>query len=541
MPVSFELESRVNDHLADAVESVGSAIELCRAFAALGLEGRTTDFAEHQRQIGAAVAEIERHMLTASLQALEPVGADVVIGGVAYRRLANTDRERSYLDLRTTETVSASLFRQVGVRNGPTVVPLELRAGIVEGRATPRAAVAVARLAQAVPTDEASALCEAFEALPTSGSSIYRLANRLGIRWEDRHVDGENFLAAEFEIPDKAAAVCVAIDRVNLPYAIPRELTAEETQMPKPPRNPIRVEYRQVYVGCLTITDADRKPLHTTRYGRVPDDAGRDLLEQALRYDLLALMKAQPDLKLSAVGDGAAEVQQSLDRVTAGLEVGHRGVDVWHAFGYLNKAVDAAGQSAQKSQLRETLQHQADGVRTVLVTLLTWALAAEHGGAEEPTTGLRLVVADGVEVEHPPTSTQLAIDAAVREMTELLDADVLQFARHGPAFVRTPLPDFGDHVPEELVAGVRYLWNHWERMNYAEALRLGLPIGSGHVEASCKTLVAVRMKRSGARWKDKGAQAILNLRGLATSSRSGPAMRFLLGTYRTDVEISDAA
>ena len=59
----------------------------------------------------------------------------------------------------------------------------------------------------------------------------------------------------------------------------------------------------------------------------------------------------------------------------------------------------------------------------------------------------------------------------------------------------------------------------------------GLPIGSGHVEATCKTLVSTRMKRSGASWKTPGGQAVLSLRSLARSSRWSAAMEFLLATY----------
>ncbi len=61
------------------------------------------------------------------------------------------------------------------------------------------------------------------------------------------------------------------------------------------------------------------------------------------------------------------------------------------------------------------------------------------------------------------------------------------------------------------------------------------PIGSGHVEATCKTLVSTRMKRCGARWKDAGGQAVLSLRSLAKSSRWQPAMDLLLPTWRTPV------
>jgi len=46
-------------------------------------------------------------------------------------------------------------------------------------------------------------------------------------------------------------------------------------------------------------------------------------------------------------------------------------------------------------------------------------------------------------------------------------------------------------------------------MNYAELKARGFMIGSGVVEAACKTLVTQRLKQSGMRWSVPGAQAIL--------------------------------
>ena len=51
-------------------------------------------------------------------------------------------------------------------------------------------------------------------------------------------------------------------------------------------------------------------------------------------------------------------------------------------------------------------------------------------------------------------------------------------------------------------------------MRYAQAKSCNLPIGSGVVEAACKTLATQRMKRSGMRWRHAGGQAILTLRAL---------------------------
>jgi len=56
------------------------------------------------------------------------------------------------------------------------------------------------------------------------------------------------------------------------------------------------------------------------------------------------------------------------------------------------------------------------------------------------------------------------------------------------------------------------------RMRYAEIAAENLPIGSGIIEAACKTLSS-RHKRSGMRWRTSGGQAIFTLRALIQSDR----------------------
>ena len=96
------------------------------------------------------------------------------------------------------------------------------------------------------------------------------------------------------------------------------------------------------------------------------------------------------------------------------------------------------------------------------------------------------------------------------------------------------------HPHKERISQVLgYFRNHRRRMGYAEAKARGLPIGSGVVEAACKTLVTERLKRSGMRWGLPGGQAILTLRSLVQSQRFDHAWPVLADTYRADVACPD--
>jgi len=65
---------------------------------------------------------------------------------------------------------------------------------------------------------------------------------------------------------------------------------------------------------------------------------------------------------------------------------------------------------------------------------------------------------------------------------------------------------------EVLRKTIKYFENNRLRMKYAEYIKQGLFIGSGVIEAGCKTIVGQRLKQSGMRWTVKGANAIISLR-----------------------------
>jgi hypothetical protein len=84
---------------------------------------------------------------------------------------------------------------------------------------------------------------------------------------------------------------------------------------------------------------------------------------------------------------------------------------------------------------------------------------------------------------------------------------------------------------------VAYFREHRHRMPYARLRAQQLPIGSGVVEAACKTLVSQRLKRSGMRWREPGGQAILTFRAWCQSDRYERAWALLAATYKRPVEL----
>jgi len=85
------------------------------------------------------------------------------------------------------------------------------------------------------------------------------------------------------------------------------------------------------------------------------------------------------------------------------------------------------------------------------------------------------------------------------------------------AMSRPRLRDNG--AQEEVQTEMEYFRGHAERMRYAEFRSQGLFVGSGVVEAGCKTIFGQRLKLSGMHWTVRGANAIIALRCCQLSAR----------------------
>lgn len=235
------------------------------------------------------------------------------------------------------------------------------------------------------------------------------------------------------------------------------------------------IKWRMAYCGTITLYNGQGKPLKTLRYGRMPGE-GAHVVREQMHFDVQALLKRRPDLELVCLSDGAAELCIILDEDFPNAV---RYIDFFHVVEKLAAAISAY---ANHRPLRRTKDE----------IIADW----RH----------RLLNQDGAIDE---------IDAIIK--------------RWDATHIRV-----GDRRPVH--EALTYIANHREQMNYAAARRQGHPIGSGHVEACCKQLVASRMKRSGQRWKVDGGQAILTLRSLATDARWEPAMQVLMPAFKQPVE-----
>ncbi len=96
----------------------------------------------------------------------------------------------------------------------------------------------------------------------------------------------------------------------------------------------------------------------------------------------------------------------------------------------------------------------------------------------------------------------------VRRMRKKLDAGRIEQL---PASLRAIETDDAE-LAHQVALQADYFARNAERMRYGEFRRQGLFVGSGVIEAGCRTVIASRLKRSGMFWSLRGANAIIALR-----------------------------
>jgi hypothetical protein len=285
----------------------------------------------------------------------------------------------------------------------------------------------------------------------------------------------------------------------------------------------------------------------------------RDAHERALRETLV-------------IPEGAVSVAASLDGVLAPMEgtqpvekrneAAAEGRVIKGPVGYRELGCatlafcDVKGDLLGAVRMARTPEAKKRSLKAMLAAELTAALARQPSlrvvkiadGVDDNWSFLRKELPDGIEVldffhatEHLHAAVAAAYGDGTRETQYRFETlkETLRDDQNGVAKVIRALDHLRKKCPRNQVIDrcAAYFRKHRRRMNYAAVKAQGLMIGSGVVEAACKTLVTQRLKQSGMRWGNAGAQAILTPRGWDQSERFDEGWALLAATYQLDVHV----
>jgi len=450
--------------------------ELLEARSQEGSTQATLTFEAFEVALGHAMRHVENELKAIDLARYDIDADAVVVGGKEWRKCL-ADQPKTSLSASGPVTVSRTLYRPVD--GGKSICPLELRTGIMAGLYTPVLARQVSYLMGHMTSQETSAVFVELGISGPSSSSCDRLPKVLSPIWEANREAWEDVLRQQEFVPAEASVVAVSLDGVMVPDkdgqrdAKAKREAAKEQGMSKQLSGP--AGYREVGCGTVTLYDDEAHRLDTVRYARAPESKKKTLTEE-LDAELASIVAVRPDLELVALADGAEENWRYFDRpryakATKIVDHGHASQHLKAGLGAYYGDKSVEGR-AEYERLRIILRDQLGGVDQVMTAL---------GGLVRKMGGKRL-----------------------KGRRKLLGAEL------------------------------NYFKNQRERMAYADYQARGLPIGSGVVEAACKTLATQRLKRSGMSWRD-GKQAILTIRSLQQSNRWTAAWGLLSGHFRVEV------
>ncbi len=462
-----------------ALSSLASFTILEHLLAARRLEGSPEammTFEAFEVELGHAVRGLENECKASDLARYDVDADAVMVNGQEWRKcLAN--QPKTSLSASGPITVSRNLYRPFG--GGKSICPLDLGAGIIGGLHPPVLARQVAYLMGHLTSEATSEMFSELGISGPSSSTCDRLPKQVSAVWETHRVQWEDALRGQEWVEAEASVVAVSLDGVMVPdkdgqrEAKATREAAKTQGLSKSLSGP--AGYREVGCGTVTLYDEEAKRLDTVRYGRAPEYKKQTLTAQ-LDAELESILAVRPDLEVVAIADGAEENWRYFDRPL--YSEATRIVDHGHACDHLRAAMTAyygdksVEGRAEYARLRILLRDQPGGVDEVITEL--GRLARKLSGQRHKSRRKRL---------------------------------------------RSELT---------------YFKNQRDRMDYADYQARGLPIGSGVVEAACKTLATQRLKRSGMSWRE-GKQAMLTIRSLQQSQRWSAAWALLSAHFRVTV------
>lgn len=432
-------------------------------------------FASFECELHKRLLALERALLAEELARYDVDSKEVEVGGERYRRVMSSGK--NYLTTAGEVRVERHLYRRVGGHDERCIAPLDYRVGIVGGYATPRAARQMSWVTAHLPPRTAAEFFGEIGGMKPSHTMIDQQPKVIADQWETHRLAWENALRQVEEIPAVATTLAVSLDGVMAP--VNQDDGTKKAAAPgKQASGP--QGYREIGCGSVSLYDQTGERLQTVRYGRMPEYK-KATLRQQLTAECQHILQQAPHLKVVKLADGARDNWDYLSTLDFGLAATDieqiEIVDFCHAADHLKRGCDAIWFQAAD-------QCQAE------FALLRLTLKEEVGGVDK------------------------VIDTFTAKLTAL--------SAKGQEALQTELTYFN---------------NQRHRMDYATYSQQGLPIASGVIEATCKTLVSQRMKCSGMRWGSPGGQAVLTLRALVQSGRWHQAWRLIEAEFCIPVSI----
>jgi len=427
-------------------------------------------------ELGQAVRGLENELKAADLARDDVDATAVIVDGQAWRKCLEQQPKTS-LSASGPLTVARHLDRPAD--GGKCICPLALRAGIIGGVYTPVLARQVAYRMGHMTSDETSKVVTELGLSGPSSRRGDRLPKLLSAVWASHREPWEGARRQQEVVAAEAVVVAVSLDGVMVPdkeaqrSAKATREAAKQQGGSKQHSGP--AGYREVGCGTVTLDDEDAKRLDTVRYGRAPEYTKQTLTAQ-LDAALAAILAVRPALEVVALADGAEENWRYFERPVYAKAT--KIVDHGHASQPLRAAMAAY-------YGEQSVEGRAEYARLQIL------LRDQPGGADD-------------------------VIAALARLARQMHGKQNKRRRK---LLNTELTDFQ---------------NQRERMDDADYQERGLPMGSGVVEAACKTLATQRLKRSGMSWRD-GKQAMLTIRSLQQSNRWAAAWALLSAHFRIGV------
>lgn len=285
-----------------------------------------------ETQLRGVMAALECEILRSDMARLDVSVPGIVVDGARYRR--KDEAEQTYQTGAGEIRVKRTVYEARGSSDRRTIVPLEMRVGIVNGYWTPRAAELGCAYMAATTSKESRDLLEKAGVMAPSATSLDRLPKVISHEWETRRDELEAAVRAAEQLPagGDVHTILISIDGVMVPLKDAKRDVRKSEDDPA-------FGFKEVGCATLTLYAEDGARLHTIRLARMPEYQ-KTTLHKQLEAELERLISLYPAARIRAVADGAAENWRIIDEIAEDLGVAIDSlIDYYHATEYLAEAL----------------------------------------------------------------------------------------------------------------------------------------------------------------------------------------------------------